>query len=141
MAVVEDDQAGAHGSRLPPGQPAHLDVLDDDREAQSVIERVGNPALTFGNVAEVDSSMVVSDRALISRMIALAHELEGFARLGSSFCRRAHDASGHGGPTRHGLAEQAVVRPRTTIASIAWSPRSDMLLDRKKKTIRTRDSD
>jgi hypothetical protein len=81
MAVVENDQAGAHGSSPPLGQPAHLDLFDDDREAQSVIERVGDPTLAFGDVAEVHSSMVVSDRTLISRMVELAHELKGVARL------------------------------------------------------------
>src|SRR5262252_5223226 len=81
MAVIDDEQAGAHGSRAPPGQPAHLDLFDDDGEAQPVIERVGDPALTLGDVAEVNSSMVVSDRAAISRMIELAHQLEGLARL------------------------------------------------------------
>src|SRR5690242_21426003 len=35
----------------------------------------------LGDIAEVDSSMVISDRALISRMIELAHELEGITRL------------------------------------------------------------
>ena len=79
-AVVEDDQAGAHGSR-PPEQPAHLDLLDDDREAQPVIERVGDPAVTFRDVTKVDSSMVVGDRAPVSRMLELAHQLEGLARL------------------------------------------------------------
>src|SRR5712671_3665241 len=48
---MEDDQAGAHASR-PPEQPAHLDLLDDDREAQPVIERVGDPAVTFRDVSE-----------------------------------------------------------------------------------------
>src|SRR5258708_3458070 len=81
MAVVEDDQAGAHGSRPPPGQPAHLDLLDNDREAQPVIERVGDPAVTFRDVTKVDSSMVVGDRAPVSRMLELAHQLEGLARL------------------------------------------------------------
>src|SRR5262249_2059331 len=84
MAVVEDDQAGAHRSRAPPRQPAHLDLLDDDREAQSVIERVGDPALTLGDVAEVNSSMAVSDRAPVLRMIEFAPELECLSRLDES---------------------------------------------------------
>src|SRR3981189_257226 len=77
---MEDDQAGAHGSR-PPEQPAHLDLLDDDREAQPVIERVGDPAVPFRDVTKVSSSMVVGDRAPVSRMLELAHQLEGLARL------------------------------------------------------------
>src|ERR1700730_4178478 len=80
MAVVEDDQAGAHGSR-PPEQPAHLDLLNDDREAQPVSERVCARGVTFRDVTKVDSSMVVGDRASVSRMLELAHQLEGLARL------------------------------------------------------------
>src|SRR5262249_38689032 len=82
--AVEGDQAGVHRARPPRKQPAHLDLLDDDREAQSVVERVGNPALMPGNVAEVNPPMVISDRAPISRMIELAHELEGIAGLDES---------------------------------------------------------
>src|SRR5262249_59343699 len=81
MAVVKDEQARVHGSRAPQAQPAHLDLFDDDREAQPVIERVCDPALTLGDVAEVNAPMVVSDRAPIARMIELAHQLEGLARL------------------------------------------------------------
>src|SRR5258705_12820931 len=50
MAVVEDDQGGAHGSRPRPGQPAHLDLLDDDREAQPASEGVRDPAITVPDV-------------------------------------------------------------------------------------------
>jgi hypothetical protein len=80
MAVVEDDQAGAHGS-CSSREPAHLDLLDDDCEAQPVIEGVGDPALMFRDVAEVYASIIICDRTRISRMVKLTQEFEGVARL------------------------------------------------------------
>src|SRR5690348_6090190 len=81
MSVVDNDQAGAHRARPRAGQPALLHLLGDQREAQSVIERVGDPALALGDVAEVHASMVVGDCAFISGMVELAHERESLSRL------------------------------------------------------------
>jgi hypothetical protein len=54
---VENDNPRADQCCPPAENPARLNGFDDGKEAKPVINRVGNPAVSPGNVAEMNISM------------------------------------------------------------------------------------
>ena len=81
MAIVENDDPCADKSCAPAENPARLDGFDDGEEAKAVINRVGNPAVSPGNIAEMNISMPIRHGMFVARFSALAEEHERLARL------------------------------------------------------------
>jgi hypothetical protein len=78
---VENDNPGADEGCAPTENPARLDGFDDGEEAKPVINRVGNPAVSPGNIAEMNISMPIRHGMFVARFSALAEEHERLARL------------------------------------------------------------
>jgi hypothetical protein len=58
-AVVEDNDARANEFCAPTEEPTRFDIFDNDREAKSIVQRLSNPMVSFGDVAEVNSAMII----------------------------------------------------------------------------------
>jgi hypothetical protein len=80
-AIAQDDDTRADEFCALPGNPAGLDGFDDGEEAKPVINRVGNPTVLPGNVAEMNISMPIRHGMLVARFSALAEEDERLARF------------------------------------------------------------
>jgi hypothetical protein len=80
MAVVENHDAGADEFCAPAENPANLDLLGDGGEPKPVVQRLGNPAVSLGNVAEVNAAMVIGHGVVITPIGGLADELKCLAR-------------------------------------------------------------
>jgi hypothetical protein len=76
---VEDDDPRADEGCAPAENPARLDGFDDGEEAKPVINRVGNPTVLPGNVAEMNISMPIRYGMFVARFSALAKEHERLA--------------------------------------------------------------
>src|SRR5262249_35497199 len=79
MAIVENDDPRADVFCAPAENPAGLDRFDDGEEATVVIERVGNPTVLRGDVAEMKVSMPVGHGVFVAWLRVFADELERLA--------------------------------------------------------------
>jgi hypothetical protein len=77
---VENDNAYADEFCAVAKNPAGLDRFDDGEEAKSVVNSLGNPTVSPGNVAKMNVSMPVRYGMLVARFSALADEGERLAR-------------------------------------------------------------
>ena len=80
-AIVEHDNPRADGCCTSPENPARLNGFDDGEEAKAVVNRVGNPAVSPGQVADMNVSMPIRHGMFVARFSALAEEHERLARL------------------------------------------------------------
>jgi hypothetical protein len=78
---VDHDNPRADGCCTSAENPARLNGFDDGEEAKPVINRVGNPTVLPGNVAEMNISMPIRHGMFVTRFSALAKEHERLARL------------------------------------------------------------
>ena len=79
-AIVQNDDARADEFCALAENPAGLNGFDDGEEAKPVINRIGNPAVSPGNVAQMNISMPIRHGVFITRFGALADEHERLAR-------------------------------------------------------------
>jgi hypothetical protein len=79
-AIVENDDPRADESCAPAENPAGLNGFDNGEEATPVINRVRNPTVLRGDVAEMNISMPVRHGVFVARFSALPDELERLAR-------------------------------------------------------------
>ena len=79
-AIVQNDDARADEFCAMAENPAGLNGFDNGEEAKSVINRIGNPAVSPGNVAKMNISMPIRHGVFITRFGALADEHERLAR-------------------------------------------------------------
>src|SRR5215470_2920450 len=79
-SVVENDDARADKSCAPTKNPASLDFLGDGGEAQTVVECLGDPALSLGDIAEMNATMMIGHSVNVGSIAPFAHELEWLAR-------------------------------------------------------------
>src|SRR5260370_6117585 len=78
-AIVENDDPRADESCALAENPAGLNGFDNGEEATPVINRVGNPTVSPGNVAEMNISMPIRHGVFVARFTALADQLERLA--------------------------------------------------------------
>src|SRR6266436_3972109 len=78
-AIRENDNPCANGCCAPTENPPPLDGFDDGEEAKPIINRVGNPVVSYGNVAEMNVSMPIRHGMFVARFSALADEHERLA--------------------------------------------------------------
>src|SRR5262249_28341990 len=79
-AIVENDDPRADESCAPAENPAGFDGFDNGEEAMLVINRIGNPMVSLGDVPEMNISMPVRHGMFVARLSVLADELERLAR-------------------------------------------------------------
>src|SRR5258708_13013740 len=79
-AIVQNDDARADKFCALPENPTGLNGFDDGEEAKPVINRIGNPTVSPGNVAKMNISMPIRHGVLFTRFGALADEHERLAR-------------------------------------------------------------
>jgi len=79
-AIVQDDDARADEFCALAGNPAGLNRFDDSEEAKPVINRIGDPTMSPGNVAKMNISMPIRHGVFVTRFRALADEHERLAR-------------------------------------------------------------
>jgi hypothetical protein len=77
--VEHDDPCAGEFCALPEN-PASLNGFDDGEESKSVINRIGNPTMSPGNVAKMNISMPIRHGVFVTRFRALADEHERLAR-------------------------------------------------------------
>jgi hypothetical protein len=78
-AVVEDDDARADEFGAAAKDPSDLDPFGDGGEAKPVVERLGDPAVARGNVAEQNAAMMIGHGVAVVLIDRPAHELERLA--------------------------------------------------------------
>src|SRR6266705_1291681 len=79
-AVGEDDDARADEFCTPTDNPARLDVFDKDHEMKSIVQRLGNPTMSPGDVAEMNAAMIIRHGAVIARISRPADKLKWLSR-------------------------------------------------------------
>src|SRR5258708_3483547 len=79
-AIMQNDDARADEFCALPENPTGLNGFDDGEEAKPVINRIGNPTVSPGNVAKMNISMPIRHGVLFTRFGALADEHERPAR-------------------------------------------------------------
>ena len=80
-AIVENDDPRADESCALAENPAGLNGFDDGEEAKPVINRIGNPAVSPGNVAKMNISMPIRHGMFVARFSTFAKEHECLARF------------------------------------------------------------
>ena len=55
-------------------------MVINDREVKSIVERRGDPMVLFGDIAEVNGTMVIGHGAIACWVDTLANEREGLPR-------------------------------------------------------------
>ncbi len=80
-AIVQNDDARADKFCALPENPTGLNGFDDGEEAKPVINRIGNPTVSPGNVAKMNISMPIRHGVFVTRFSALADEHERLARF------------------------------------------------------------
>src|SRR5258707_10417792 len=78
-AIVKNDDPRADESCALAEKPAGLNGFDNGEEAKPIINCVGNPTVSPGNVAEMNISMPIRHGVFVTRFSALADELERLA--------------------------------------------------------------
>jgi hypothetical protein len=78
--VVEDDNAGADEFCAPTEEPARFDIFDDDREAESVVQRISDPMMLLRDITKVNSAMVIRHGVIAARIGRPADELKCLPR-------------------------------------------------------------
>ncbi len=71
---MQNDDARADVFCALPENPTGLNGFDDGEEAKPVINRIGNPTMSPGNVAKMNISMPIRHGVFITRFGALADE-------------------------------------------------------------------
>src|SRR5258708_13598283 len=94
-AIVQNDDARADKFCALPENPTGLNGFDNGEEAKPVINRIGNPAVSPGNVAKMNISMPIRHGVFVARFSALADEHERLARF-KVLTRRACTPDPHG---------------------------------------------
>jgi hypothetical protein len=79
-AIAQDDDTRADEFCALAGNPASLNGFDDGEEAKPIIDRIGDPTMSPGNVAKVNISMPIRHGVFVTRFRALADEHERLAR-------------------------------------------------------------
>ena len=79
-AVGEDDDARADEFCTPTENPARLDIFDKDHEVKSIVQRLGNPTMSPGDVAEMNAAMIIRHGAVIARISRPADKLKWLSR-------------------------------------------------------------
>jgi hypothetical protein len=85
-AIVENDNPRADECCTPAENPARLNGFDDGEEAKAVVNRVGNPAVSPGQVADMNVSMPIRHGMFVARFSALAKEHERLTRFKVLIC-------------------------------------------------------
>jgi hypothetical protein len=78
---VENDNPRADECCAPAENPTRLDGFDDGEEAKPVINRIGNPTVLPGNVAEMNIAMPIRHGMFLARFSVLTDEQERLARF------------------------------------------------------------
>jgi hypothetical protein len=78
--VGENNDPRADESCAPAENPAGLNGFNNGEEAKPIINRIGNPTVSPGSVAEMNVSMPIRHGMFVTRLSALAEEDERFAR-------------------------------------------------------------
>ena len=78
--VAQDDDARANEFRVPAKNPSDLDPLGDCGKAKPIIERLGDPAVPSGDVAEKNATMMIGHGVAVVWIDWPANELKGLAR-------------------------------------------------------------
>ena len=78
--VVEDRDPRAHGFRTPAQETANFELVHDGDEAMPVIDRMSDPAMSLGDIAEVNAAMVIHYGVIIAPIGMLADKFERLAR-------------------------------------------------------------
>ena len=112
-ATVQNDDARADEFCALAENPAGLNCFDDGEEAKPVINRIGNPAVSPGNVAKMNISMPIRHSVFITRFGALADEHERLAR--SKVLARITTALDPDGRFASQLGDAARVGPHTLL--------------------------
>ena len=112
-ATVQNDDARADEFCALAENPAGLNGFDDGEEAKPVINRIGNPAVSPGNVAKMNISMPIRHGVFITRFGALADEHERLAR--SKVLARITTALDPDGRFASQLGDAARVGPHTLL--------------------------
>lgn len=79
-AIGENNDPRADKSCAVPEKPTRLDGFNNGEEAKPIINRIGNPTVSLGNVAETNISMPIRHGMFVTRSSALAEEDERVAR-------------------------------------------------------------
>ena len=79
-AIGENDNAHANEFCALAENPTGLNGFDDCEEAEPIINCLGNPTVSPGNVAEMNISMSIRHGVFVTRVSALADEHEYLAR-------------------------------------------------------------
>jgi hypothetical protein len=112
-AIVQNDDARADEFCALAENPAGLNGFDNGKEAKPVINRIGNPAVSPGNVAKMNISMPIRHGVFITRFGALADEHERLAR--SKVLARITTALDPDGRFASQLGDPARVGPHTLL--------------------------
>jgi hypothetical protein len=111
--IVQNDDARADEFCALAENPTGLNGFDDGQEAKPVINRIGNPAVSPGNVAKMNISMPIRHGVFITRFGALADEHERLAR--SKVLTRITTALNPDGRFASQLGDPARVGPHTVL--------------------------
>ena len=130
-----------------PGNPAGLNGFDDGEESKPVINRIGNPTMSPGNVAKMNISMPIRHGVFITRFRALADEHERLAR--PKVLTRIATALDPGGRFPSQLGYPARVRPHTLLLEegqragppTLWAHLLRLAIGSNKKRVDSRKSD
>jgi hypothetical protein len=112
-AIAQNDDARADEFCALPKNPASLNGFDDGEESKPVINRIGNPTMSPGNVAKMNISMPIRHGVFITRFGALADEHERLTR--SKVLARITTALDPDGRFASQLGDPARVGPHTLL--------------------------
>lgn len=77
--TIKAPQTNHSRNYTPTEEPAKLESFDNDREAKTIVQRVGDPAMLLRDVAEVNTAMVIR-YGVIAGIVRRADEFKCLAR-------------------------------------------------------------
>ena len=79
-SFVENHDARTDEFCAPSEYPTNLDLFGNGGETKPIVQRFGNPALSLGDVAKVNTAMAIRYGVIVAPIGGLADELECLAR-------------------------------------------------------------
>jgi hypothetical protein len=79
-SFVENHDARTDEFCAPSENPTSLDLFGNGAETKPIVQRFGNPALSLGDVAKVNTAMAIRYGVIVAPIGGLADKFECFAR-------------------------------------------------------------
>jgi hypothetical protein len=146
-AIVQNDDARADEFCALAENPAGLNGFDDGEEAKPVINRIGNPTMSPGNVPNMNISMPIRHGVFITRFRALADEHERLAwsevltRIAAALDPGGRFASQLGYPARVGPHTLLLEESQRASPATLWADLPRLAIRSNKKRVDSRKRD